>query len=210
MKLHLLIAAAAVISLSACAAGTPEPASGSTQAEASEPASSTASAESEISIASQAPASTPATDTATEVACDPVEQPPLQAGEHLIGDQEPPVPYNSTPPTSGWHASGAFTIDVRPPDDPLSEPKQVSVLEVGGVVVTYQDLPDEDRARLEEHVRDNHADRVAVTPYDQLEPGEVAFTAWGNLQRCSGLDLSALDAFVAEHADEEVHVPGAH
>jgi hypothetical protein len=94
------------------------------------------------------------------------------------------------------------SIDVQPPDDPLSEPKQVSVLEAGGVVVTYHELSDEERTRLEEHVRDNHADRVAVTPYDQLEPGHVAFTAWGTLQRCDGVDLYALDAFVAAHAGE--------
>jgi hypothetical protein len=157
-----------------------------------------------------AAAQEPTRDGAARAVCSPVERPPLQAGEHLIGDREPPVPYSSRPPTSGWHASGAFSITVHAPGDPLPEPTQVSVLEAGGVVVTYRDVPDEDRVRLEQHVRANHAGRVAVTAYNQLEPGQVAFAAWGMLQRCDGLDLSALDAFVAAHADESPDVPGEH
>jgi len=149
-------------------------------------------------------------DEAAAVACDPIEEPPQQSGSHLIGDREPPVPYSSTPPTSGWHASGAFTIAVHGPDDPLSEPMQVSVLEAGGVVVTYRDLSNDERTTLEEHVRQHHDGRVAVTPYPQLDPGHVAFTAWGTLQRCPELDLAALDAFVAEHADEDPDTPGTH
>lgn len=152
----------------------------------------------------------PTPDRAAKAGCDPVERPRLQAGEHLIGDQTPPVPYSSSPPTSGWHASGALSIAVHPPRDPLSEPRQVSVLEAGGVVVAYRDLPDEDRMRVAEHVRAKHAGRVAVTPYDQLGPGQVAFTAWGTLQRCHGLDLAALDAFVAAYADEDLDAQGAH
>lgn len=84
----------------------------------------------------------PAPDTADTDVCGPVEEPPRQSGSHLLGDQQPPVAYSSTPPTSGWHASGAFDITVQPPDDPLPEPQQVSVLEAGGVVVAYRDIGD--------------------------------------------------------------------
>lgn len=152
----------------------------------------------------------PADPPEAETACAPVEQPPLQAGSHLLGDQAPPVPYSSVPPTSGWHASGAFSIAVQPPGEPLTEPQQVSVLEVGGVVVVYHELDEEDRVALEHHVTRHHEGRVAVTPYGRLEPGEVAFTAWGVLQRCDGVDLEALDAFNAAHGDAEVGVPGEH
>ncbi len=151
-----------------------------------------------------------ASDAEGRGACERVEQPPLQAGQHLIGDQGTPAPYSSSPPTSGWHASGAFELGVQDPDDPLPEPKQVSVLEAGGVVVTYHDLPDEDRKDLEEHARADHDGRVAVTAYDQLDPGHVAFSAWGAVQHCEGLDLSALDAFVAAYAEEQPDVPGKH
>lgn len=152
----------------------------------------------------------PVGEAVTTAACDPVEFPAPQPGGHLIGDQEPPVAYSSVPPTSGWHTSGAFSIAVHGPDDPLPEPRQVSVLEAGGVVVAYHDLDEETRTELEEHVRERHPERVAVTPYDRLEPGQVAFTAWQTLQRCEGLDLAELDAFVAEHASAEPDTPGTH
>lgn len=149
-------------------------------------------------------------DAGATASCLPVEAPPLQGGGHLLGDQEPPVPYSSVPPTSGWHASGAVPIEVHGPDDPLPESRQVSVLEAGAVVVTYHDLDDRTRATLVEHVRDRHPGRVTVTPYERLDPGQVAFTAWGTLQRCDGLDRDELDAFVAAHADDEPGVPGDH
>ena len=141
--------------------------------------------------------------------CDSPEFPPVQFGSHLIGDADPPVPYSSTPPTSGWHASGAFQIDVQPPDEPLRESVQVSIAEVGAVVVTYRDVDDADRARLEEAVHTRYAGRVAVTPYDQLDPGAMTRAAYGVLQRCEGIDLDAVDAFVESYAAEQPGVPGA-
>ncbi|MEE8600224.1 DUF3105 domain-containing protein [Euzebya tangerina] len=137
-------------------------------------------------------------------ACSAPEFPALQFGSHLLGDTPPPVPYSSTPPTSGWHASGAIPITI----DTLSEPQQVSVLEVGAVVITHNGLQDTERSRLEQQVRDNYADRVSVTPYDPLSEGEVTFAGWGVLQRCDGVDLDALDTFVDVYAVEDPAVPG--
>ena len=145
--------------------------------------------------------------TATEQ-CDAPEMPALQGGTHLIGGREPPVPYSSTPPTSGWHVSGTFEIAVQPPGDPLTEVEQVSVLEAGGAVVTYNAITDADRAALEQRVSERYDGRVAVTAYDKIAPGEVTFTGWGVLQRCEGLDLAALDQFVAAYADDEPATPG--
>ena len=140
--------------------------------------------------------------------CDEVEMPDLQGGDHLIGDIEPPVPYSSTPPTSGWHSSGAFDIQIQAADDPLTEPEQVSALEAGAVIVTYNGVDQGDVAAVEQHVADRYAGRVAVTPYDKLAVGAVALSAWGVLQRCDGVDLDALDAFVAAYADENPTNPG--
>lgn len=141
--------------------------------------------------------------------CGDPEFPPVQFGSHLIGDAEPPVPYSSRPPTSGWHASGGFQIAVRAPDQPLLEAVQVSIEEAGAVVVTYLDIGEADRRRLEDAVRSRYAGRVAVTPYEHLEPGEMALAAFGVLQRCDGVDLEALDAFVEAYAEQEPAVPGA-
>lgn len=132
--------------------------------------------------------------------CGPVETIPVQGEGHLVGDQEPPVPYNSTPPTSGWHTSGDVPFTVYGPDDPLTEPEQVTVLELEGVVISYNGLAEEDVATLTELVSGEYADKAALTPYDQLADGQVAMTAWGKVQVCDDLDVDAITAFMDAHA----------
>jgi hypothetical protein len=132
--------------------------------------------------------------------CGPVEEIPLQGEGHLVGQQEPPIPYNSVPPTSGWHTSGEIPVVVRDDDDPLREPEQVTVLEMGGVVVSYRGLDEAERAELEELIRERFDDRAALTRYDELGEGEVAMTAWGLVQRCDALDPAAVERFVQAYA----------
>lgn len=137
---------------------------------------------------------------ATE-ACGPVETIPIQGEGHLIGDQQPPVAYNSTPPTSGWHTSGDVEFAVYGPDEALTEPEQVTVLELGGVVVSYNGLDEEEVAALEDVVTGEHAGQAALTPYDQLGEGEIAMTAWGKVQTCDSVDLEAVSAFIEAYAE---------
>ncbi|HUH07722.1 MAG TPA: DUF3105 domain-containing protein [Egibacteraceae bacterium] len=135
-------------------------------------------------------------------ACGEIQRPPVQGGEHLIGDREPPVEYSSVPPTSGWHSSGALQIAVRGEDDPLTEPEQVSVLEAGGVVAAHRDLDAQQRRELEALAAGEYSGRLAVTPYDRLEAGQVALTAWGVLQLCDAVDVEAIRAFADAHAGQ--------
>ncbi|HUG86520.1 MAG TPA: DUF3105 domain-containing protein [Euzebya sp.] len=135
----------------------------------------------------------PATDR-----CGEVEFPPVQFGSHLLGDTQPPIPYSSTPPTSGWHSSGSVPEGV--PTQPLSEPAQVSVLEAGGVVVTHNGLSDAELERLTATVAERFDDRVVLTPYGEIPAGSTAFTSWGALQICEGVDLEALTAYTAAYA----------
>lgn len=128
-------------------------------------------------------------------ACGAVQRPAIQSGSHLLGDRAPPVPYNSVPPTSGWHSSAPPPEGFHDASEPLSEPQQVTVLEVGGIVVTYHGLPPEDVDELRGIVA-AAGGKVVATAYDRLDPGAVAFTAWGALQRCDGVDAIALAAFV--------------
>lgn len=134
--------------------------------------------------------------------CGPLRHPPVQSGGHLLPGHQPPVPYSSTPPTSGWHASGFPEAGVHGPEDRLDEPEQVTLLELGAVVVTWNGLTEQDRAALEEFVAE-HAEQVASTPYDGLEPGRSAMAAWGALRLCEGVDLGALAAFTTRHAGGE-------
>lgn len=139
----------------------------------------------------------PATDR-----CQAAELQQVTDGGHLVDGEEPPVPYTSTPPTSGWHASGAVPAAVKPPADPLTEPEQVTILELGGIVATYRDIDGDELRSLMQLAGTELAGTVAVTSYDKIEPGQVVFASWGVLQRCEGVDLAALRTFVDAYVDE--------
>lgn len=130
--------------------------------------------------------------------CGEVERPPEQSGGHLIGDATPPVPYSSTPPTSGWHASGFPERGVHDEAGALSEPEQVTILELGGIVITWNGLDAQARAALEELIAPQ-AEVVAGTPYGKLPEGQLAVAAWGVLQRCGAVDTEAIQEFIDEH-----------
>lgn len=131
--------------------------------------------------------------------CAPEERPPLQAGSHLIGDTDPPVPYSSVPPTSGWHASGAPSPGVH--EEPLRDPEIVALLERGQVVAVYDPdaLDDDAIARLEELATTAHDGRLNVTPANTEVPAPLTLTAWGVLQRCKGVSAEAVTTFVLAH-----------
>jgi hypothetical protein len=139
-----------------------------------------------------------AADTAT-ASCTAEEQPPLQTGSHLIGDAEPPVPYSSTPPTSGWHASGRPRTGVT--TEPLTDPQVVSVLEGGAIVAAYDParVDGDQLDRLTALATGPHDGRLTVTPYVAEMPSPVTLVAWGVLQRCDDVDTAAVTAFVLRH-----------
>ncbi len=110
---------------------------------------------------------------------------------HVLPDSQ--TAYTTDPPTSGPHASAAPTGAV---DQPLPRPVQVAVLERGDVLVQYDPtLPAGDVAFLV----DLGGDQVVVAPNDGL-PAPVVATAWTWKLVCEGVDLDALDRFVADHA----------
>lgn len=140
---------------------------------------------------------TPATATAGAAAatCDPIETPPLQLSSHLIGDAEPPSPYSSVPPTSGWHTSsvpmpGRATTGLR-------DAEIVSALE-NGIVVAAVDPAALDQAdpSVVADLLAQFPDRLIVAPYEPAMASEVALLTWGRLQRCTELDPAAVTSFV--------------
>lgn len=147
------------------------------------------------------PAPTPgpeAAPTATD-ACAAGELPQLQAGSHLLGDTDPPVPYSSTPATSGWHTSGAVETGVLA--DPIDDPRVVAILEQGGVVALYDPATAEagDVRALRGLGEDTHAGRLSVAPYAGELDAPIVLAAWGVLQRCDALDPDAVATFVLRY-----------
>lgn len=135
--------------------------------------------------------------------CAEVEFPPLVGGSHLLGDQEPPVPYTSVPGTSGWHAAPSTQPAAGVRSEPLPEPELVLLLEVGQVVVAYD--PEEVRAAeverlaaLAEGALDN---QMTVTPFPADMGAAVVLNAWGVRQPCRAVDEQAITRFVTAYAD---------
>jgi hypothetical protein len=115
---------------------------------------------------------------------------------HLLpGAPEPE--YLTDPPTSGPHYSAEPVTGVV--DEPLDDPSQVTVLEVGGVLLQYRpaDLSDEDRGRLLRLVRDG----VVIAPDPDLGDPVVA-TAWTTKQRCEGVALDTLTSFITDQGGQ--------
>lgn len=138
-------------------------------------------------------------------ACGPVEHPPSQAGSHLIGDAEAPVPYSSTPGTSGWHSGTTPTTGVSGPDAPLREPQIVALLEAGRVVVAYDPraITGRSRDRLEALARDRFPGIVAVTPFARDMGAPLVLNAWSTRQPCQAVDVRAIEMFVEANAGRQ-------
>jgi hypothetical protein len=126
----------------------------------------------------------------------PGESMPIQGQQHIVPGQSHP-PYNSDPPTSGWHydepAKAGF-YETSLPDEQL-----VHNLEHGHVIISYDcnKLADcEDvKAELRRLVdRFQHWKIVAVAR--ENADAAIALTAWGRIDKIDGYDEDRVVAFV--------------
>ena len=112
--------------------------------------------------------------------------------------------YNSSPPSSGPHwpepaKCGIYKIE-------LADEQVIHNLEHGNVVISYN-LPDaEDVQKLEQLIEElldtdigsarQVRDWVVVRPYEKIDPGTVAITAWGVLDIMRGVDEAGIRTFL--------------
>lgn len=119
---------------------------------------------------------------------------PSQGNTHIaLGDSHPP--YNSDPPTSGWHTPqlGSWGSYLEPqPDERL-----IHNLEDGGVILWYRNgRPEENEAQvraLEEVARGYR--RIVIAPRDDM-PSAYTLTAWQRLQRFDEIDREGMRNFI--------------
>ena len=151
----------------------------------------------------RSPANPPAFPTITGGgACDEVEEFEDQGDmghDHIRPGQSHP-PYNSNPPTSGWHWAEPQEWGIY--DKPQVQEQLVHNLEHGGIVIQYNNLSAGELRRLLDFVKRTPR-HIIVAPYPGLDRGvRVAFTAWTYLQNCDGVDLEALADFVDTYRDQ--------
>jgi hypothetical protein len=129
-----------------------------------------------------------------------------QGNVHVtLGTQTPP--YNSNPPTSGWHTAELAAWGSY--DEPLPDQLVVHNMEDGGVLMWYRPGTPEDNAAhiaaLESAARGYR--RVVILPREDM-PTQYALTAWTRLQRFDELDVEGKRAFLEAYEGIDHHPRG--
>ncbi len=121
-----------------------------------------------------------------------------QGRDHVKpGDTHPP--YNSNPPTSGWH----YDVSDKPGvyDSPLPDEELVHSLEHGYVIISYNcsTLPEGDCKNLKDRLK-TLAERqrlwkLIVVPRPNLDT-QIALTAWRRIDKLNSLDEDRIVRFI--------------
>jgi hypothetical protein len=131
---------------------------------------------------------------------------PPPASPHIAEVTSPHGPYNSNPPTSGWHYGGGtapWGVQTQPVPDELS----VHNLEHGGVVIHYrQGLDQATVDQLTTLTRELQQQSPCIVlvprPADKMTESPIAVTAWTWLLREDAFDASTIRAFFRAHVDQ--------
>jgi hypothetical protein len=132
-------------------------------------------------------------------------------GQDHINPGDPHPPYNSNPPTSGWHWPAPQNWGIY--SQPQVQEQILHNLEHGGVNIQYKDLNGPEVQRLVNLV---HADpyKLILAPYPGLPSDvKIALTVWngpngitaqqvGRVLYCTGVDENAIRAFINAYRDK--------
>ncbi len=129
---------------------------------------------------------------------------PIQGNEHIATVDTPHPPYNSVPPTSGWHVATLVPWGVH--KTPIPNERQVHNLEDGGVLVQYNCLDCTALIAQLEAMASRH-EYVIVAPYPGMSH-RIALTAWGRLQTLDAFDEELIAAFIDAYAGLDHHPRG--
>ena len=122
------------------------------------------------------------------------ESVPIEGASHVpVGEL---VSYDTVPPTSGNH--WGVPADCGVYDREVDDEQVVHNMEHGHVIISHNLLGQpEELARFEALVADLPDLGVwgIVRPYDRIEPGTVAMTAWGVIDTVQGVDEERIKTF---------------
>lgn len=116
---------------------------------------------------------------------------------HIQPGQSHP-PYNSTPPTSGWHYTNPAPWGIH--DQPIDDETQVHNLEHGGIMLQYwcpESCP-ELVAQLKS-VAERYRSKVILAPYSKPLPNRIALTAWRWIDTFDHFDAQRITSFIEAH-----------
>lgn len=126
-----------------------------------------------------------------------------QGNVHVALGTETP-PYNSNPPTSGWHTNELAAWGSY--DEPLPDQLVVHNMEDAGVLMWYRPgTPEENEAHISalESAAQGYR-RVVILPREDM-PTQYALTAWTRLQRFEELDVEGKREFLEAYEGIDHH-----
>jgi len=125
--------------------------------------------------------------------------PDLGQGLHLQTIDDPlPVPYNSNPPTSGYHV-GSMISPWGIQKEPVADKVSTHNIEHGGVIIFYKQSLDADSlAKLDTLARDlqrqNQCLLMTPRPDDQIDH-PIVVTAWTYMLSLDSVDITKITQF---------------
>ena len=122
---------------------------------------------------------------------------PIQGRAHIAPEESHP-PYNTTPPTSGWHYENPAPWGVS--SLPIPDEVQVHNLEHGGIMLQY-DCDDgcDDLVQNLTQVASRYRHTI-VAPYSEMDT-RIALTAWGWIDTFDEFEQTRVVDFIETHID---------
>jgi hypothetical protein len=109
------------------------------------------------------------------------------------------TPYNSVPPTSGAHSVTPADWGIY--DHAVIDEVVVHNLEHGGVVINHNLIDGPRLDLLTEFIKSQpgYPGCILMRPYEEIQEGAVALTAWGWIQEFDTLDTDRMQQFIDSH-----------
>lgn len=135
----------------------------------------------------------------------PLPGQPVQTlgNDHIPAVWSPHPPYNSDPPTSGWHVGNIAPWGVH--TTPIPKELQVHNLEDAGIAVQYncpQGCPD--LVKQLEAIVKGHDKHVLLAPSPGMDK-RIALTAWGRIDKFDDFDEARIVRFIKAYKGIDHH-----
>jgi len=120
-----------------------------------------------------------------------------QGQTHIkVGELHPP--YNSNPPTSGWHYLQPANWGVYA--KPLVDEQAVHNLEHGGIWISYKDVGEETKINLEKITKANPRS-VILSPRDAND-SKIVLASWTRLEKLDSYDEARILDFIMRNKNK--------
>lgn len=121
----------------------------------------------------------------------------IQGVLHIeVGASHPP--YNSNPPTSGWHYSNPADWGVHQQE--LPDEQVLHNLEHGGIWISYKDIDDGTKTKLE-NLAKKYSSFVVLSPRSANDV-KIALASWGRLDKLEVFDEARITNFIKRNKNK--------